>query len=88
MTTKRKPISQSEARWLRSRIAEIEAMEDRRRNRWANSYPGGTNIATIETTEPVKAAISTARLLGHACVLTNGSDGRLLVYALPIGSKS
>jgi hypothetical protein len=83
----RKPISQRETRSLKLRVHELESLEERRRNAWANSYPGGTHIATIETTDVNKATIHTAKLLGHATVLVRASDARLHVYALPIRSK-
>jgi len=85
---KTKPISQREARALKRRVAELEASEDRRRNAWADSYPGGVNITTLIIPETTHAAIHTARLLKHAVVATLSSDGRLRLYALPLGGKS
>jgi hypothetical protein len=81
---KRKPISQREAHELKRRVAELEQQEDRRRNAWADSYPGGANIATLTVPDSSRAAIHTARLLKHAVVATLSSDGRMLLYALPI----
>jgi hypothetical protein len=84
----RKIISQREAHELRRRVVELENIEDRRRNAWADSYPGGANIATLCTTIDVRAAVHTARLLKHAVVVTLSSDGSLKLYALPLGSRA
>lgn len=86
--SKPKPISQREARELKRRIAELQAMEDRRRNAWADTYPGGVNIATTGVDSGTRAAVHTARLLKHAVVATLSSDGSLRLYALPLGSRS
>lgn len=86
--SKQKAISQREARELKRRVAELEAREDRRRNAWADTYPGGANIVTCPITESTRAAVHTARLLRHAVVATLSSDGSLRLYALPLGSRS
>lgn len=86
--TKQKIISQREARELRRRVVELESAEDRRRNAWADSYPGGANIMTISVTSDVRAAIHTARLLKHAVVVTLSSDGGMRLHALPLGSRA
>lgn len=85
---KRHSISQREARALKRRVQELEAMEDRRRNGWADSYPGGVNIATISGMDRSVTAIKTARLLKHAVVVTINSDGNISLYALPLGSRA
>jgi hypothetical protein len=85
---KRSAISQREARALKRRVQELEAMEDRRRNAWAESYPGGANIATSNVSDYTRSAIKTARLLKHAVVVTVTSDGNLAFYALPLGSRA
>lgn len=86
--SKRKPISQREARELKRRVAELEAMEDRRRNAWADSYPGGTNIATLNIPDSARSEIRVARLLKHAVVVTLSSDGSMRLHALPLGSRA
>lgn len=85
---KRSVISQREARELKRRVHDLEAIEDRRRNAWADSYPGGANIVTLNVPDYARSAIKTARLLKHAVVVTVTSDGNIAFYALPLGSRA
>jgi len=82
-----KTISQREARALKRRVAELEADEDRRRNAWADIYPGGVNIATLTIPDNTRSAVHTARLLRHAVVVTLNNNGTLCLHALPLGSR-
>ena len=84
----RKTISQREARELKRRVAELEAAEDRRRNAWADTWPGGANIGTLTITDATRTAVHTARLLKHAVVVSLTSDGILRLHALPLGSRA
>lgn len=84
----RKTISQREARELKRRVAELEAAEDLRRNAWADTWPGGVNIATLTIPDTTRAAVHTARLLKHAVVVSLTSDGSLRLHALPLGSRA
>jgi hypothetical protein len=86
--SKRKPMSQREAYALKRRVEELEHDEDRRRNAWADSYPGGVNITTIDGVPESAAIIRVARQLGHACVATLSSDGGVRIYALPLAKES
>lgn len=81
-----KPISQREARHLRRRARELEAIINRQKNAWAETWPGGTNITTISVLDVHVTAVRVARLLGHACVATVTSDGQIAIHALPLGS--
>lgn len=83
-----KHITQREARDLKRRVKVLEAAEDRRRNAWADSWPGGVNIATVTADEYAQSTVRTARLLKHAVVVTLSSDGSLRLYALPLGSNA
>lgn len=83
----RKTISQREARELKRRVIELESIEDRRRNAWADTYPGGANIANLTIPEGTRSAVHTARLLKHAVVVTLSSDGGLRLFALPLSSR-
>lgn len=85
---KRSPISQREARELKRRVRELEDAENQRRNAWSDTLPGGWNISTQPIPDYTRAAVHTARLLGHAVVATLTSDGQLRLYALPLGSRS
>lgn len=77
-------ISQREARRLRKRVAELEAMERRRRNAWNAEYPGGTHIGSFKFDERTDEAFRVAMLLGHALVIGGrNDDGTRRIYALP-----
>lgn len=84
---KRSPISQREAWKLKRRVRELEDAENQRRNAWSDTIPGGWNISTQPVPDYTRAAVHTARLLGHAVVATLASDGQLRLYALPLGSR-
>lgn len=78
-----KPISQKEARRLKARVRQLEIILEEQRHRWGQHWPGGKNIATSVTPDTrLVASIETARLLGHAVVVTV-MDGRIYFYALP-----
>ena len=87
MTTKR--ISQREARRLRKRVEELERQDNRRRNAWANEYPGGVNIGSVTLADAdchVIGAIHAARLLKHAVVVTR-TGGTINFFALPLAQS-
>lgn len=78
-------ISQTEARQLRRRVAQLEDMERIRRARYLTDYPG-TNIANHRygsATDFLPAVIRNSRLLGHAVVVTCSDDGVVRYYAIP-----
>lgn len=78
-----KPISQKEARRLKARVRQLEIILEEQRRRWGQYWPGGTNITSLSAPDPrLLTAIETARLLGHAVVVTVES-GRIYFYALP-----
>lgn len=81
-------ISQREARELQRRVARLENQLDRQRNAWAYEWPGGVHIRTVMVNETEREAVRVARLLGHAVVVTLNSDGRLNLYATPLGSNA
>lgn len=78
-------ISQREARRLRRRVEELEAVERRRRYTYVKDYPGGVNIAQLaygSERDFLPAVVINSRKLGHAVIVIN--DGAtLLFYALP-----
>jgi hypothetical protein len=79
-------ISQREARRLRKRVEELEAMEDKRRMAWRSEYPGGVFLEGIAVQPWTYAALKTARKLGHAVVVTTNGENTLQFYALPLSS--
>lgn len=83
--SKRKQISQREARELRRRVAELEMERVQMFADWVRDYPNGVHIASIRdapVTVITVAKINTARRLGHAVVVTDSGD-ELRFYALP-----
>lgn len=83
---KRKTISQREARELRRRVAELESLEESRRNAWARMYPGGVSIAQTtynSAQEFLPAVIDNSRRLGHAVVCV-ADENKVRYYALPL----
>ncbi len=83
--SKRKSISQREARALKRRVAELERLEQDRRNCWTRDWPGGATIATVTlgNREPASVAVATARRLGHYVVATADND-ELRLYAVRV----
>lgn len=77
-------ISQREARRMRKQLAVLEEMEGERRRRWASDYPGGTHIRTMAAHPEDFVAVTTARKLGHACIVMPGETNMLKVVALPL----
>lgn len=79
-----KKISQRNARLLQKRVAELEALENKRRGAWNSEYPGGVNLVNIVAQSHVYAIVKTARRLGHAVVVTSNGDSELQFYGLPV----
>jgi len=76
-------ISQREARRLYKRVQELEQSNAARLHSWSREYPGGVNITSCawDETDQIPVAIRTARMLGHAVVVTE-SRGRVLFYGV------
>lgn len=77
-----KSISQTEARNLRKRVALLEDLVAAERRRYASSWPGGVHLATINPDASLHATLNTARILGHAVVVTV-ETGNVKFFALP-----
>jgi hypothetical protein len=79
----RKTISQTEARRLQKRVAQLEALVAGERRRYGGEYHGGTHVATLNSVgDYLLGTIKTARALGHAVMVT--ADGtQVFFYALP-----
>lgn len=80
-------ISQREARRLRKRVEELEALEDRRRQAWKSEYPGGVFLEGISVQPWTYATVKTACKLGHAVVITTNGENAIQFYALPLASQ-
>ena len=77
-------ISQREARHLKKRIAELEGLEDTRRNCYASEYPGKHLFTQMEVLPPnLMAIVKTARLLGFA-VCVHQRNAVLDYFAVPL----
>jgi hypothetical protein len=85
MSTKRKVISQLEARRLKRRVEQLERMIEGERRRYARSYPGGVHIGQVfwSNAEHVASAVHTAQQLGHAVVAVADGTLKFNLYALP-----
>lgn len=76
-------ISQREAHRLRRRVKELEAMEERRRERWGATFPGvrlGRLILSNTELFALGGAIRAARLLRHAVVATVEEDNKTVNF--------
>jgi ribonucleotide reductase alpha subunit len=80
-------ISQREARRLKKRVEALEQRERVRNRAWASEYPGGVNIDTIEVKSVEWHIVTTARRLGHACVVVPDKEGWLRVYGISTEAK-
>lgn len=82
----KKIISQREAQALRRRVQQLEEAEDRRRNAWAKTWPGGVHLTTLRIGfGSVVREVLTARKLRHAVVvIPNEGNDTLDLYALPL----
>jgi hypothetical protein len=83
-----KKISQREARELKKRVEQLESEENRRRARWATTYPGGVHLMKFRAPPEFTVQITTARKLGHAVVVLEDDHGNLNFYALPMAKGS
>jgi len=81
-------ISQREARELKRRVARLENELDRQRNAWVTEWPGGTHVRTLTIDDVTLETVRVSRLLKHAVVVTINSEGRLNLYATPLGSNA
>lgn len=77
-------ISQREARSLKKRVAELEAVLQRQRAAYATQWPGGTHVDTMTVKSEEFHIVHTARKLGHAVVLVPSEYPKLHVYACPL----
>jgi hypothetical protein len=77
-------ISQREARRLRRRVEELERNNIRRLSLWHSEYPGGVNVANLDTGDwgkELRAKLLTTRMLGFAIVAK--MDGpRVMFYGV------
>jgi hypothetical protein len=81
-----KHISQSTARWYKMRAEKAEATLKQQKNRWASEWaPTWVNIETLCLSSTEFAAVSTARLLGHAVIVVPEDRGtNVRLYAEPL----
>ena len=77
-------ISQAEARRLKRRVRELEGEQRQQRSTWASDWPGGVNFLNMNDVSDIAlASVKTARMLGHAVVVTE-YDNKLRFFALPL----
>lgn len=82
--SKRKPISQTEARRMRAELAALKERERQRNSRWTVEYPGGVHLGShnyADGSSMIPTAIRTARALGcHVVAVDDG--GTIRFYAV------
>lgn len=77
-------ISQREAMRLKKRVAELEDAFEKQRSKWSAEYVGGVHLGYLtRERDCLSGRIEGARLLKHAVVVIEESNGRLSFYALP-----
>lgn len=77
-------ISQREALRLKKRVEELESVLELQRRKWCATYPGGTHLGSVTLERHwLVGRIEGARMLNHAVVVTEDSDGKLNFHALP-----
>lgn len=77
-------ITQAEARRLKRRVKELEDTIEGQRRKWVTDYPGGVSLGTVQLGDNwLRGRIEGVRLLGHAVVVTEDNNGKLLFFALP-----
>lgn len=75
-------ISQREARRLKKRVQELEALHAQQRMRWGSEYPGGIKLGKVKLSRDwFMGRIEATRLLGHAIIITE-SENELHFYAV------
>lgn len=82
--SKRKPISQTEARALRRRVKELEDRDEARMRRYGTTYPGGTHLGNVswDTDIHLASAVYTAQILGHVIVCKADGKHTIQLYAV------
>lgn len=74
-------ISQREARRLKKRVAELEALREKERSSWVREYPGGVHLGSWTPAEWLFASIKTARRLGFPVVVaTHDTENNIHFY--------
>lgn len=79
--SKRKAISQREARRTRKELSDLRDLVSQQISRWSSAYPGGTHIQSLNLDATCAARAEVAQRLGFAMVCKiDGS--KLLIYAV------
>lgn len=74
----RRKISQRQARRTEKNYLELEQMV----SRWAQDYPGGAHIDTLNVSNTEAFIVATATKCGCVCVVKCGEGDKLKVYAV------
>lgn len=74
-----KKISQAEARRLRKRVNQLEAILRKQALPWSAEWPDGIHILIMDVDDQQFATIKTARKLNYA-VLVNVDSGNVLTF--------
>jgi len=75
-------ISQREARRLKTRVRELEALHAQQRRRWGCENPGGVELGYVALSRDwFMGRIEAARMLGHAIIITE-KENKIYFYAV------
>ncbi len=78
----RKKISQAEAWGMKHQIQFMKEQDERRRNAYAQIWPEGTHLLSLNI-EPVSyAKLNTARRLGYGIIAITPNNGQVDFYAV------
>lgn len=78
----RKKISQAEAWSMKHQIRRMKEQDEKRNNAYAQEFPNGIHITTLNIDAVIDAKLKTARRLGYALVATAPNAGQVNFYAI------
>lgn len=80
--SKRKVISQREARRTKKALFDLQARVDAQHSSWSHQYPGGVLLGCFED-DKIREWVRIARKCGRAVVLIEMQDAKIQVFACP-----
>jgi hypothetical protein len=78
----RKKISQSEALGMKAQIAHMKQQDEIRRNAYAQNWPNGIHLQSLNVDSVTEAKLKTARRLGYSLVAITPNIGQVDFYAV------
>lgn len=78
----RKKISQAEAWSMKHQLRYIKEQDEKRNNAFAQSWPNGVHLQTLNIDAVIEGRLKTARRLGYALVAITPNSGQVDFYAV------